>query len=122
MDALQVRVAAAHELVDKGLLDGMLALSYVIFPSEAVEAASALVAAEGGVGRRCSDATRLRALELVDAGMSWAQAAREVGVAKTTVGTWIRKRKLAPERCHSVATPPAALTLRRRKPRVSRAF
>jgi hypothetical protein len=32
----------------------------------------------------------LRALALVDAGWSWAEAAREVGVAKGTVGTWVR--------------------------------
>jgi hypothetical protein len=31
---------------------------------------------------------------LVDAGWSWAEAAREVGVAKGTVGGWVRKRRL----------------------------
>jgi hypothetical protein len=34
VDALLVRAAAAHELVDAGLLDGILALSYVVFSSE----------------------------------------------------------------------------------------
>ena len=43
-------------------------------------------------------------------GTGWAQAGREVGVPKTTIGTWIRKRRLVAERCHSVATPPGALT------------
>jgi hypothetical protein len=28
-------------------------------------------------------------------GLSWAQAGREVGVPKTTVGTWIKKRSVA---------------------------
>jgi DNA-directed RNA polymerase specialized sigma24 family protein len=31
-------------------------------------------------------------MELVDAGCSWAEAARLVGVPKGTVGTWVRKR------------------------------
>ena len=84
-------MTAAHDLVDKGLMDGMLALSYVIFPSEAVEAASTAVAAEGG-RKTWTDEQRLRALELVDAGWSWAAAAREVGVAKTTVQGWVKKR------------------------------
>jgi hypothetical protein len=38
----------------------------------------------------CSESQRLRALALVDAGWSWGEAAREVGVAKGTVGTWVR--------------------------------
>jgi hypothetical protein len=97
VDALQVRVAAAHDLVDKGLIDGILALSYIVWPSEAVEAASTDVATAVTVGdkrrRGYSDGRRLRALELVDAGWSWAQAGREVGVPKTTVQAWIKKRK-----------------------------
>jgi hypothetical protein len=95
VDALRVRVAAAHDLVDKGLIDGELALIYILWPSAAVESASAVVAAEGGVRRRCSDATKLWALELVDAGWSWAAAGREAGVPKTTVQTWIKKRSVA---------------------------
>jgi Homeodomain-like domain len=42
-----------------------------------------------------TDEQRVRALGLVDAGWLWAQAGREFGVAKTTVGTWVRKRQLA---------------------------
>jgi Homeodomain-like domain len=48
----------------------------------------------GRTRKRRSEAQRLRALELVDAGWSWAAAGREVGAAKQTVGTWIRKRQL----------------------------
>jgi hypothetical protein len=93
VDALQVRAAAAHDLARKGLLDGAIALSYVLWPSEAVEAASCAVAAEGAVHGRHSERTRLRALELVDAGASWAETARLVNVPKQTVGTWVRKRQ-----------------------------
>ena len=93
MDALQVRAAAAHDLARKGLLDGALALSYVLWPTEAVAAASEAVAAEGGLRGRHSEGTRLRAMELVDAGCSWAEAARLVGVPKGTLGTWVRKRQ-----------------------------
>ena len=49
---------------------------------------------QGGPKARTEE-QRLRALELVDAGWSWAQAAREVGVPKTTVQTWIKKRSVA---------------------------
>ena len=62
MDALEVRAAAAADLARKGLLDGALALSYVLFPTEAVEAASEAVAAEGAVRGRHSERTRLRGL------------------------------------------------------------
>jgi len=91
-DPFGVRLQAARDLVDAGLLDGELALSYVLFPSEAIDAAATMVAATGGRRHGYSDEQKRRALDLVDAGWSWAQAGREVGVAKTTVGTWIRKR------------------------------
>jgi hypothetical protein len=100
LDGLEIRAAAAVDLARTGLLDGALALSYVLWPTEAVEAASAVVAAEmaaeGGMrrGQHCAR-TRLRALELVDAGWSWAHAARAVSVPKTTLGSWVRKRQLA---------------------------
>jgi hypothetical protein len=94
VDAFQVRAEAAADLARKGLIDGMLALSYVVWPSVEVEAASDAVAVNGG-RRMYSDAQRLRALELVDSGCSWAEAGREVGVPKTTVQTWIKKRRLA---------------------------
>ncbi len=94
MDALLVRAQAARELVGKGLLDGELALAYVIFPTEAVEAASAAVAVEDERPRSSASA-QVRALELVDAGWSWSEAGREVGVPKSTVGAWIRKRRVA---------------------------
>ena len=84
MDGLEIRAAAAVDLARTGLLDGALALSYVLWPTEAVEAASEAAAAEGAVPGRHRERTRLRALELVEAGWSWAEAGREVGVAKTT--------------------------------------
>ena len=62
-------------------------------PAEFEASPLQVVAAEGGV-RRALRRTRLRALELVDAGWSWAQAGREVGVAKT-IQTWIKKRSAA---------------------------
>ena len=93
MDALQVRAAAAHQLVEAGLIDFELALAFVIFPSEEVESASAVVAAAGERRHGYSDAQKRRALDLVDAGYSWAQAGREVGVPKPTIGTWVRRRR-----------------------------
>jgi hypothetical protein len=95
LDGLEIRAAAAVDLARTGLLDGAIALSYVLWPTEAVEAASEAVAAEGAVRGRHSERTRLRALELVDAGCSWAEARRLVGVPKTTVQTWIKKQSVA---------------------------
>ena len=95
MDALRVREAAAIDLVKQGLLDSDLALAHVVWPTQDVLIASASVAAEGDRRRGHSERTRLQALDLVDAGWSWAQAAREVGVAKQTVGGWVRKRQRA---------------------------
>lgn len=62
MDALEVSAAAAADLARQGLLDGEIALSYVLWPSEAVEAASEAVAAEGGPRREHSASTKARAL------------------------------------------------------------
>ena len=93
MDALQIRAQAAHSLVGRGLIDGETALVSIVWPSEAVEAASEAVAAEGAVRGRHSERTRLRTLELVDAGCSWGQAAHLVNVPKQTLATWIRKRR-----------------------------
>jgi hypothetical protein len=92
VDALEVRAAAAVDLARKGLLDGELALSFVLWPTPAIVAASEQAAAEGVRRGYHSERTKARALELVDAGYSWAQAARLVGVPKGTVGTWVRKR------------------------------
>ncbi len=92
MDGLEVRAAAAVDLARAGLLDGEIALSYVLWPTPAVEAASEAVAASGGLRREHSERMKARALELGDAGWSWERAAREVGVAKSTVQMWIAKR------------------------------
>ena len=77
------------------MIDPAIALSYVLWPTETVEDASEAVAAKGVVRGRHCERTRLRPLELVDAGYSWADAGREVDVPKTTVGTWVRKRQHA---------------------------
>jgi len=91
VDALEIRVAAAHELVDKGLLDGMLALSYVIFPSEAVQTASETCAAQGG-HRGWTAEHRREARRLQAEGLSWAQIAERVcgdKRFKSTVQGWL---------------------------------
>jgi hypothetical protein len=92
VDALEVRVSAAHDLVDKGLLDGMLALSYVIFPSEAVETASEACADPGG-HRGWTAEHRQEARRLQAEGLSWSQIAERVcgdKRFKSTVQTWLR--------------------------------
>ena len=78
----------------QGLLDRDIALAHAAWPTAEVLVASEACADQGGPKARTEE-QRSRALELVDAGMSWAAAGREVGVPKTTVGTWIRKRRLA---------------------------
>jgi Homeodomain-like domain len=81
-------------LVAQGQLDPRDALALVAWPSVAVVAASVAAVGAGRTRKRRSEAQRLRALELVDQGWSWAAAGREVGAPKSTVGTWIRKRQL----------------------------
>jgi hypothetical protein len=94
--ALEVREVAAVDLVASGQLDPRDALALVVWPSVAVVAASVAAVDAGKTRKRRSEAQRLRALELVDAGWSWAAAGREVGAPKQTVGTWVRKRRLRP--------------------------
>jgi len=94
VNALRVRAAAAIDLVAQGLLDSDVALAHVVWPTDKVLVASEVCADQGGPKAR-TEAQRLRALELVDGGMSWAAAGREVGVPKTTVQTWIKKRSVA---------------------------
>jgi Homeodomain-like domain len=91
--ALEVREVAAVDLVARGQLDPRDALALVAWPTQKVVAASAAAVGAGRTRKRRSEAQRLRALELVDAGWSWAAAGREVGAPKQTVGTWIRKRR-----------------------------
>ena len=85
---LQVRAAAARALIAAGELEPAAALSYVIWPSMAVAAASTQ---RGGNAER-----RERALALVDAGVSWAEAAACVGVTKASIGDWLRTTRTAP--------------------------
>jgi Homeodomain-like domain len=93
--ALEVREVAAVDLVARGQLDPRDALALVAWPSVTVVAASAAAVGAGRTRKRRSEAQRLRALELVDEGWSWAATGREVGVPKTTVQTWIKKRSVA---------------------------
>jgi Homeodomain-like domain len=95
VDALEVREVAAADLVARGQLDPRDALALVAWPSVAVVAASAAAVDAGKTRHRRPEKERLRALELVDAGWSWAAAGREVGVPKTTVQTWIKKQSVA---------------------------
>ena len=67
----------------------MLALDYVVSPTPR------LAAINSEPGRIHSEETRRRALDLVDAGMSWAAAGREVGVPKPTIGMWVSARHAA---------------------------
>ena len=82
---LQARAAAARALIAAGELEPAAALSYVIWPSTALADASTR---RGGNGER-----RERALTLVDAGVSWADAAACVGVTKASIGDWLRKSR-----------------------------
>ena len=104
MDALRVREAAAIDLVAHGLLDSDLALAYVVWPTDKVLVASDAVADQGGPKARTEE-QRVRALELVDAGWSWAAAGREIGVPKTTVQTWLKRRSVAGNGDGSQTTP-----------------
>jgi DNA-binding NarL/FixJ family response regulator len=92
VDALRVRAAAAIDLVAQGLLDSEAALTLVVWPTDKVLIASEACADQDG-RNAYTEGQRERALELVDSGLSWAQAGREVGVSKSTVGTWVRKRQ-----------------------------
>ena len=78
----------------KGTVSRTFALAHVVWPTDKVLVASEECADQGGPKARTEE-QRLRALALVDAGVSWAAAGREVGVAKTTVQTWVKKRRLA---------------------------
>ena len=65
----------------------------VVWPTEDVLVASEAVADQGGEGQ--DGGTEAAGVGVVDAGWPWAQAGREVGVAKTTAGTWIKEAKEA---------------------------
>ena len=93
--ALEVREVAAVDLVARGLLDPRDALALVAWPSGKVAAASVAAVGAGRTRKLRPEKERLRALELVDAGWSWAAAGREVGAPKSTVGTWLKKRSVA---------------------------
>jgi hypothetical protein len=101
VDGLQVRAAAALKLIASRELAPEIALSLVVWPPARLEEASAYRPRQKASNtdrsprQRYSEDVRRRALELVDSGMSWGQAARELGVPKTTIGVWIKKRRVA---------------------------
>jgi transposase-like protein len=55
------------------------------------------------------DETKACALALIDAGASWSEAAREVGVGKSMVQVWVQRRRAeqhsGPFRAQTVAEP-----------------
>jgi hypothetical protein len=79
-------------LVESGELDGAIALSYVLWPSDVVESASR-VAVGGRV--RPSREQKDRAVELVEQGRSWAKAGAACGISKGAVGDELRRRRAA---------------------------
>ena len=83
---IQARAAAARELIAAGELDAPVALSYVVWPSAKLADIPSRVT-------EYPPELRDRALELVDGGASWAQAARAVGVHKQTVGGWVKAQR-----------------------------
>lgn len=84
--ALLRRAAAARELIRAGELTPETGLFLVVFPSPDLERASRTPRS-----RAAFDAgTRARAVQLVESGLSWAQAAEQVGASKQTVGGWVR--------------------------------
>jgi hypothetical protein len=95
VDALRVRAAAAIDLVAQGLLDSESALTLVVWPTDKVLIASEACADQGGHKAR-TEGQRLRALELVDAGYSWAQASREFGVPRPRSAVGSRSDAPAP--------------------------
>jgi hypothetical protein len=94
-EALRLRSKVALELVHAGQLDGAVALSLVIWPSDELEAWSR----EVGTRVRWTDAHKRRARELAEQGvLSWSEIAVVVcGSArfKATVATWLRQRPAA---------------------------
>jgi transposase-like protein len=97
-------VEAGHRYVVLGnLVDGAGKFRFLGEPSgrpplpdEERKARCRVVArVNGSAAKQYPEAIRQRALDLVDAGASWAQAAREVGVHKSTVGDWVRRAAVA---------------------------
>jgi len=85
--AIQARAEAARQLIATGEFSPEVALSYVVWPTASLADIP---------GRMEHDASiRQRALELVDAGLSQAQAGAAVGVPRTTIQTWVRQRRVA---------------------------
>jgi hypothetical protein len=88
---MAARARAARELVARGDLDPGLALSHVLWPGKALAELSA-------TSQRLTewpDELRLRALELVDSGLSQAKAGAAVSVPRSTVQMWVRQRRAA---------------------------
>jgi hypothetical protein len=91
VDALQVREAAAIDLVKQDLLDSDLALAHVVWPTDKVLVASDACADRGG-HRGWTDAHREEARRLHAEGLSWSQIAERVcgdKRFKSTVQGWL---------------------------------
>jgi hypothetical protein len=93
MDAQHVLEEAVRELIVSQRVHPLVGLSYVLWPTPEIMAACERVAAEGG--RRYAPEVRERALALVDAGLSHSEAGHEVGLPRSTVTAWVRKRRAA---------------------------
>jgi hypothetical protein len=94
---LQIRHLAALELVRDGVLAGDLALSYVIFPSDTVLAASESTETNWSATGRLEfpPEVRAKAVALVEDGHSWSKAGQAVGASTQSVGLWVRAARTA---------------------------
>jgi DNA invertase Pin-like site-specific DNA recombinase len=97
--ALRARAAAARELIRNREVSPEVGLSYAVWPTVELEEASA------GDPRRFTSEDHARALQLVAAGVSWSQAAREIGCNKATVGDWVRRATIASDVQVSAGAP-----------------
>jgi hypothetical protein len=64
-------------------------------PEETARARNGGARTRGNTPKAWTEADRVRALELVDAGWSQARAGRELGVPRPTVGAWVSARRSA---------------------------
>jgi hypothetical protein len=95
MDAgFRVRQRVAQELVAEGKIDGLVALSYIVWPTPELEAWSI----EAGAHSTWTEGHRHRARDLAAQGLSQREIAVEVcghPKYKSTVGSWLRQRPAA---------------------------
>jgi len=75
---------------------------------EETAAARKRAAQTRGSPQAWTEADRVRALELVDGGMSQSEAGRELGVPRPTVGSWVSARRNGDGRPTDPTLPPNA--------------